>query len=345
MAGRKSSSMAMRRGFTRCAHKNLAKKNPPVKIHICNTRKIPANAVVYTPQNLVLGVGCKRGCTLDNLLHLVQSRFAQTQLTPLALSCITSIDLKEDEPAIHQLADHFGVPARFFSPQSLAQENGRLANPSEYVYKLIGCYGVCEGAALAGVGQAGSLIWQKQKQGAATCALAGASLPVDVAKCGRARGRLTIIGIGPGGGQWRSKACEEALRQADIWVGYHIYLDLLSDVPGQRKLYPFRLGEEQLRAKTALELAATGKKVALISSGDSGIYAMGAVVFGLLDDLEQSLSPAARRIEVISIAGQSAMQTLAQLVGAPLGHDFCAISLSDLLTPVSVIEKPRQSCR
>ena len=103
----------------------------------------------------------------------------------------------------------------------------------------------------------------------------------------------------------------------------------------------FKLGEEEARCRYALEAAATGKDVAVICSGDAGIYAMGALVYELLDrdETDGGVTDAARRVQVVSAPGISALQAAAARSGAILGHDFCAISLSDLLTPWEAIEK------
>ena len=103
----------------------------------------------------------------------------------------------------------------------------------------------------------------------------------------------------------------------------------------------FPLGGEEDRCRYALERAGEGVNVAIICSGDAGIYAMGALVFELLDrsPVNGGVSDRARRVEVVSAPGVSALQGAAARAGAPLGHDFCAISLSDLLTPTDSIRR------
>ncbi|MEM7206261.1 MAG: precorrin-3B C(17)-methyltransferase [Pseudomonadota bacterium] len=148
--------------------------------------------------------------------------------------------------------------------------------------------------------------------------------------------KLFIIGTGPGALDLLVPAARSALTQATDWVAYGLYIDLLGELGEGKTRHDKELGEEIDRAKLALELAASGKITALISSGDPGIYAMATVVF------EQLASDAADRwsdVEVEVIPGISAMQLAAARVGAPLGHDFCTISLSDLLTPWDVIEQ------
>ncbi len=118
-------------------------------------------------------------------------------------------------------------------------------------------------------------------------------------------------------------------------MGYGLYIDLLGPLAQAKPRRDFPLGAEEERCRYALERAGEGASVAVICSGDAGIYAMGALVFELLDRApgQDGVSQAARRAEVISAPGVSALQAAAARAGAPLGHDFCAISLSDLLTP------------
>jgi cobalt-precorrin 5A hydrolase/precorrin-3B C17-methyltransferase len=118
-------------------------------------------------------------------------------------------------------------------------------------------------------------------------------------------------------------------------VGYGLYIDLLGPLAVGKARSDFPLGGEEARCRYALEQAGLGKNVALVCSGDAGIYAMGALVFELLDRGPDQLgvSDAARRVEVVCSPGVSALQGAAARAGAPLGHDFCTISLSDLLTP------------
>ncbi len=147
--------------------------------------------------------------------------------------------------------------------------------------------------------------------------------------------KLAIVGTGPGSSSWLSPEVKTILQTASDWVGYKTYLDLAE---------PWRLPHTQRhesdnrveldRARQALDLAATGRSVVLISSGDPGIYGMAATVFEVLDHEAQ---PAWQDVEIQVCPGISAMQAAAAQIGAPLGHDFCVISLSDILKPWEVI--------
>ncbi len=292
--------------------------------------------LVYHPRSLVVGVGCERGCKPAELIALVEQTLRANELAPDAIGCVVSIDLKTDEPAIHALADHFNVPARFFSAERLNEETGRLANPSDIVLSEVGCPGVCEGAALAAVGRNGQLLVEKTKSVRATCAIANAPEPIKACAIGRARGKLSVVGLGPGAPEWRSLEATELLLTATDWVGYGPYLDLAADLGAGKQMHRYDLGAEETRVRASLELAAQGKQVALICSGDAGIYAMASLVFEVID---ADPDMAGRRVEVVVAPGISALQAAAARSGAPIGHDFCAISLSDLLTAPEVIEQ------
>ena len=294
------------------------------------------NQLIYHPRSLAVGVGCERGCTPEELISLVETSLASANLAPAAIGAIVSIDVKADEAAVHAVAAHFSAPARFFSAQRLNEEAPRLRNPSDFVLAEVGCPGVSEGAALAATGSNGELIVEKTKSLRATCAIAEAPGPLKITETGRARGHLSVIGLGPGKQEWRSPEAANLLRKATDWVGYGLYLDLAEDLATGKALHRFDLGAEETRVRAALELAAQGKDVALVCSGDAGIYAMATLVYEVMachDD------PAVPRVEITVAPGISAFQAAAAKAGAPIGHDFCTISLSDLLTPWEVIER------
>jgi len=291
--------------------------------------------LVYHPRSLAIGVGCERGCSPLDLIRLVQTTLDAHNLARESVAGVYSLDLKADERAIQELGGWLGVPLRFFDAARLEQETPRLANPSDAVFAEVGCHGVAEGAALAAAGRDAELIVPKVKSRRATCAIALSPAPFDGATQGRPRGALHILGTGPGGSDWLTPEARIALTGASDWVGYGLYLDLWPELQGDRALHRFELGEEEKRVRFALDLAAEGKQVALVCSGDPGIYAMATLAFELLEAEPQQ--KAWQRVEIAVIPGVSAMQAAAAKSGAPLGHDFCAISLSDLLTPLETI--------
>ena len=292
--------------------------------------------LVLNPATLALGVGCVRGAEPGELIALARETLASANLAPGAVACVVSIDLKADEAAVHAVAEDLGVPARFFDSKRLERETPRLVNPSLAVYRETGCHGVAEGAALAAAGAAAELIVAKRKTANATCAIARAGRAIDAEETGQARGRLHIVGIGPGDHAHLTAEARAMLAAAEEVVGYTLYLDLLGPTIAAKRRHAFPIGAEAARARAALDLAARGRVVALVSSGDAGIYALAALVFELLDIEDR---PEWNRVDISITPGISAMQAAAAAAGAPLGHDFCAISLSDLLTPWAEIAR------
>ena len=313
------------------------KQAPDAPLQILVSARADARAdLVYAPQIVALGLGCERLAEAAEVAQLVESALAEANVAREAIACVTSIALKAAEPAILAVARQLGVPARFFDAARLEQETPRLKTPSDLVFRETGCHGVAEGAALAAAGASGELILPKRRSQRATCALARSNSAIDPARVGRARGSLAIIGIGPGAPEARTHEVDAAVRAATDLVGYKLYLDLLGPLAAGKARHGYELGEEEMRVRIALDLAAEGRDVALICSGDAGIYAMATLVFELVDR-EGNADWA--RVEIAGFPGVSAMQTAAARIGAPLGHDFCAISLSDLLTPWEAIEQ------
>ena len=287
--------------------------------------------LVYHPKILALGVGCERGASAQELIDLIVHTLDANNLSASSIAGVYSIDIKQDEPAVHVLANKFNLPARFFDSNTLEKFSDRLLTPSEQVFKETGCHGVAEGAALAAAGSNARLLVAKTKSKRATCAIAIAEKVFDGSKPGQAQGQLFVVGIGPGNKEWRTPDACQAIQQASEVVGYFLYLDLVDDLINTQTCHRFDLGKEEDRVRKALELCASGKNVALVCSGDPGVYAMATLVFELID--RESGQTDWQRLDIKVIPGISALQTAAAKSGAPLGHDFCAISLSDLLTP------------
>lgn len=305
---------------------------------ITDQSKTPAPLeLIYHPKNLVLGMGCERLASAEEAIALAEQALQQSGFAAQSLAAIASIDVKADETAIHAVAAHFGVTARFFTAERLEAEAPRLQNPSDVVFAEVGCHGVAEGAALASVRADGVLALAKIKSKGVTAAIGRASDVLDPQNLGRARGKLFVVGIGPGSDGWRSPEVSAMVAASTDLVGYSLYLDLLGPLASGKVRHDFDLGKEEARVVHAMELAGQGKTVALVCSGDAGIYAMATLVFELFD--KGGITDAAKRIEVQVSPGISALQGAAARIGAPLGHDFCTISLSDLLTPWEHIKK------
>jgi cobalt-precorrin 5A hydrolase/precorrin-3B C17-methyltransferase len=293
-----------------------------------------ASTLVLNPPTLAVGVGCERGASVAEMIRHVRAALKKAGLTPTAVACVASLDLKADENAVTRLAADLGVPARFFTAKRLERERPRLRNPSNAVFAAVGCHGVAEGAALAAAGAKSELIVAKSAGPRVTVAIARSPRDIDPGRVGRARGALAVVGLGPGTPELLTPRAEAAIAAATDIVGYGLYLDFLGATTGKQR-HDFPLGAETERVDHALKLAAQGKTVALVASGDPGIYALATLVF---ERMEKTRADAARRISVDVVPGVSSMLAGAALAGAPLGHDFAVISLSDLLTPWPAIE-------
>ncbi len=162
----------------------------------------------------------------------------------------------------------------------------------------------------------------------------GAKQPIDPNSIGQSQGKLTVVGTGPGSQQWMSPQVRATILAATDLVGYHTYLDLVKDLSVGKECHGSDNRVELDRSRLALDLAASGKNVVVVSSGDPGIFAMAAAVLEVLD---KEANPAWQTIDLQINPGISAMQAAAAAIGAPLGHDFCAISLSDILKPWEVV--------
>ncbi|AIE74475.1 precorrin-3B C(17)-methyltransferase [Synechocystis sp. CS-94] len=286
--------------------------------------------VQWHPRLLWIGLGCVRGTNLALLEQALLGVLGQENLSPLAIAGLASVDLKADEVGIQQLASKYELPFFTFAPEQLTCQS--VPNPSDVVRQEVGTPSVAEAAALTAAqvyGRGGKLIVEKvivkQDQQAVTVAIARGEREY-IGK----QGQLWLVGTGPGELNQISPAARTAIREADVLIGYGLYLDLIDPLrrPGQI-CETFPLTQERQRCQRAIELAQWGLTVAVLSSGDCGIYGMAGLVLEELEKLNwNGQTPA---VEVFP--GISAFQAAAARVGAPLMHDFCAISLSDLLTP------------
>ena len=274
----------------------------------------PHLSVVYRPPSLVAGVGCSRGADAAEILDLLDSALHEAGLSQKSVAVLASIDVKSDEAGLLEAADALGVPLHFHSAEELAAVE--TPNPSPVVAGAVGTPSVAEASVLV---SGAELLLEKRKSANATVAIG--RLPV--------RGRLTLVSLGPGEDALIPPLARDALAASELIVGLGQYVERIRHLlrPGTRVL-TLPLGEEVERAEKALAEARAGGSVALVSSGDVGVYAMAAPALELASD----------DVEVIVVPGITAAQAAASLLGSPLGHDHCAISLSNLLTPWEVIE-------
>jgi cobalt-precorrin 5A hydrolase/precorrin-3B C17-methyltransferase len=292
----------------------------------------------WHPPALWVGMGCERGTSLSLLERCLEESLTAEGLAPEAVAGLASADRKADEPALLQLAAQHGWPLRCFS--SAALNAVPVPNPSAVVEAELGTASVAEAAALLAAGPQATLRRQKRierarggEQGAATAAIAQAAT-----QWAPQRGCLHLIGSGPGSLALLTPDARAALAASSVWVGYGLYLDLLEPLRRPDQLRSDgQLTQERERCREALELACQGLTVALVSSGDSGIYGMAGLALEQWMGLEEQDRPAFQ-----VHPGISALQLAAARAGAPLMHDFCTVSLSDRLTPWEVIERRLQ---
>ena len=288
---------------------------PPLIFVSDRVADVPRPAVVYRPPTLVAGVGCSRGAPAGEILGLLRASLAGVGLSEGSVAALASIEAKKDEAVLLKAAESLGIPVHFYSAERLAA--GSTPNPSSVVREAVGTPSVSEAAVLV---SGAELVLQKRKSAMATVALG--RLPV--------RGRLMLVSLGPGEEALIPPRAREALAASELVVGLDQYVDRVSHLlrPGTRVL-TMPLGDEVARAETAIGEARSGRAVSLVSSGDVGVYAMAS----------PALELAGEDVDIVVVPGITAAQAAASLLGSPLGHDHCSISLSDLLTPWPVIER------
>jgi cobalt-precorrin 5A hydrolase/precorrin-3B C17-methyltransferase len=274
---------------------------------------------VLRPPTLVVGVGASKGAPVEEVLGLVGDALREAGLSLASVAELATVDAKAAEPGIVEAARRLGVPLVTYSAEELAGVD--VPNPSDAPLAAVGTPSVAEAAALVGGGE---LLVPKRKSAAspamATCAV--------VRRPGR--GRLAVVGLGPGARDLLTPRAKAELRRARVLVGLDQYVDQIRDLlrPGTLILES-GLGAEEERARTAVEEARKGQAVALIGSGDAGVYAMAS----------PALAEASDDIDVVGVPGVTAALAAGAILGAPLGHDHVSISLSDLHTPWEVIER------
>ena len=231
----------------------------------------------------------------------IREALREAKLAWQSLACIVADDTLMADIQLHELAAEWEVPLRFVQAGD----------------------DVC----------AQPLTWRNPLSGVV---LGVASAPLDPQRLGRARGRLSVIGLGPGAAELMVPAVKAALAQANDVLGYETYVRMAGPFRPEQVLHCTDNREEMQRARHAFELAAQGRSVVVVSSGDPGVFAMAAAV---LEALHASSDPQWHSVDLEILPGVSASLATAAQAGAPLGHDFCVMSLSDNLKPWSIIEK------
>jgi cobalt-precorrin 5A hydrolase / precorrin-3B C17-methyltransferase len=342
-------------GFSEVQEANMA---PKARVWIsANQRRFSSDAdipkVQWHPRVLWVGIGCERGTSAQLIESAIQYFFRINHLAEAAIAGIATIDLKADEVGLLELCQNRNLPLRCYTAELL--RSVEVPNPSLLVETEVGTPSVAEAAAILAAMQQDDLVsWNTQsgespsdkeseshllvtKQIFRQTAVTGAvtvAIAVSEKEFTARQGKLFLVGIGPGALDQITPAAQMALTQADAVVGYHLYAQQIMPLlhPGQI-VETSPITQERQRAKRAVELAQWGLTVAMISSGDCGIYGMAGLV---MEELElQAWNGITPNVEVFP--GITALQAAAARVGTPLMHDFCAISLSDLLTPLEII--------
>jgi len=295
-----------------------ADESATATVVVTDLRRPPVSGeVVLHPPSLIVGIGTSTGAPPHRVRDLLDRVLDEASLAVESVGTVATIDRRKDEPALVEL----GLPLAAFAADELARVD--VPTPSDVVATAVGTPSVAEAAALLAAGPGATLVVTKRKNEVAT---------VAVARRARPAGSVVLVGLGPGDARHRTPAAEIAVRSADVVIGYAPYVDQAASLyrAGQEVL-PLPIGAEVERATTALKHASAGRRVAVVCSGDAGIYAMASIV--------AELAPAhGPGVGVEVVPGVTAALAAAAVLGAPLGHDHAIISLSDLLTPWDVIE-------
>lgn len=266
-------------------------------------REPAANELLIYPRSVL--VACNGNIAgaeaLRDALH-------QKKIAVQSVACLLAADTEMASPILRAAAAELGVPLRFAPAASSVAELAQQAVPQLLPPLCVG----------------------------EDIAIAVASQPLDPQQIGRPRGRLAVIGLGPGAAELMVPAVKAELARANDILGYETYVRMAGPFRADQIMHCTDNREEMQRARHAFELAAQGRSVVVVSSGDPGVFAMAAAV---LEALHESSEPGWHRVELEILPGVSASLATAAQAGAPLGHDFCVLSLSDNLKPWDIIEK------
>ena len=276
----------------------------------------PADVTLH-PASLVAGVGASSDAPAGEALALLHSALAGAGLAPDSVGLVATIERRAGDPVVAA----FGRDVMAFTATEL--DPVEVPNPSVTVRAAVGTASVAEAAALLAAGPGAQLVIGKVK---------GPHSTVAVARRARPRGSLAVVGLGPGAARHRTPAATAAVRGAECVIGYTLYVEQVDGLlrPDQ-DVVPSPIGAEADRCGEALRRAAAGQRVALVCSGDAGVFAMATLVL--------ELAPRYGNPPVEIVPGVTASLGAASILGAPLAHDHALISLSDLLTPWELIER------
>ncbi|MET0330763.1 MAG: precorrin-3B C(17)-methyltransferase [Dyella sp.] len=268
------------------------------------------NALRIHPRSVAVAVAGAPDERASAMAQRISDGLARADLATPALATLIAPTAWMSHATLRDAALHLGVPVRYVDLPP-------TATPAQWLAKAI-------------------TVPHRLSEDSATLAIAVAQAPLHLAEIGQARGSVAVIGLGPGQRDFMIPAARAALDRATDILGYATYVEMAGPLRANQRAHATDNREEMQRARHAFELAAQGRQVAVVSSGDPGIFAMAAAV---LEALENGDDPAWRDVELSILPGVSAAMATAAMAGAPLGHDFCLISLSDNLKPWNVIEQ------
>ncbi len=306
-------------------------QNTDILISTQNDRK--NGSIVLRPKEYVVGIGCKRGTSFEKLDGFMKEVFEENGLDSGLICAIASIDLKRKEEGIHQISKRRKIPFVMLPAETLESIKGDFSS-SEFVEKTVGVDNVCERSAMAVAGEGGELIVSKTAKDGMTIAVAKRKFRIvfelpEKAYANR-KNTVFVVGMGPGEEKQMTGNALAALEESDVIVGYPVYLELLPERLKNKKCLSTPMRQEKERCILAFEEAAKGQTVSMVCSGDAGIYGMASLIYEIGERFPDT--------EIEIIPGITAACSGAAVLGAPLNHDFCVISLSDLLTPWEIIE-------
>ncbi len=271
-------------------------------------------------RSVAAGIGCRRGTSREKIIEAVGAVCEQYGIDRRAVGLLASVDLKRDEAGLAAAAEQLEAGLVFYAPPEL-QAMGRPG--SAFVEGKTGTAAVCEPAALLAAGREGKLLAAKTKAGPVTVALA-ASVNGRLQR-EKAGGCIFVVGTGAGTADLMTGEARRAIDKAGVVLGYRTYIRQLSRIFPGKEYVSGPMGGELERCRRAVELALEGRAVALVSSGDAGVYGMAGPLLELAAGEDQ--------VHISVVPGVTAAQFAAARLGAPLMNDYIALSLSDLLTP------------
>ncbi|MCX2542785.1 precorrin-3B C(17)-methyltransferase [Pseudomonas sp. COW5] len=273
-------------------------------IHVGSDARVASSSeLLIYPRSVAVAVGS----VVTDLPGSIRDALLQSGVAIQSLACLVAADVQMASPVLREAALELAVPLRFVAP---ANDPGELARDAVPHARIIST--------------------------SHDIAIAVAEQPLDVSQVGRPRGRLAVIGLGPGAAELMVPAVKAELARATDVLGYETYVRMAGPFRDDQVQHCTDNREEMQRARHAFRLAAQGRSVIVVSSGDPGVFAMAAAV---LEALHESTDPAWHSVDLEILPGVSASLATAAQAGAPLGHDFCVMSLSDNLKPWSIIEK------